>query len=52
MLLKGLPVRHAPALDELREMWRPLIAAGPSADQHELDMRRYVVTDLLDQHVV
>ena len=48
MLLDGVEIRGGAALQRLRAQWQPVIAAGPSVTSHELDLRRYVVTDLLD----
>ncbi|HET8927261.1 MAG TPA: nucleotidyltransferase domain-containing protein [Microbacterium sp.] len=48
LLLEGTPLRDTPALRDLRIHWRPIFDAGPSAEQHELDLRRYAVTDLID----
>lgn len=48
MLLEGAPVRGGQSLTELRARWREAIEAGPDAPRHELDMRRYAITDLVD----
>jgi predicted nucleotidyltransferase len=48
MLLEGVALRGGQPLTELRDSWRGAIAAGPVVSQHELDMRRYAITDLLD----
>lgn len=48
MLLEGIALRDGQPLTELRDIWRGAIAAGPVVSQHELDMRRYAITDLLD----
>lgn len=48
MLLDGVPLRGGPSLTELRNLWRPVVEAGPGIGPHELDLRRYAITDLLD----
>jgi len=48
MLLEGVEIRGGEALHELRAAWRPVIEAGPSVESHELTLRRYAATDLLD----
>ena len=48
LLLDGRAVREGPLLDELRARWAPVRDAGPRVDPHELDVRRYIVTDVLD----
>lgn len=48
MLVEGVDVRGGDAVAELRAHWAPLLAAGPIIDSHELDLRRYMVTDQLD----
>jgi len=48
MLLEGKPVRDGGPLSELRATWRGVIEAGPTVPAHESDMRRYAITDLLD----
>jgi len=48
MLLEGIALRDGPSVTELRDMWRGTIAAGPVVSEHELEMRRYAITDLLD----
>jgi hypothetical protein len=48
MLLDGRPVREGSLLGPLRERWRPVRDAGPETDAHDLDVRRYIVTDLMD----
>lgn len=48
MLLEGAPVRGGQPLTALRERWHEAIKAGPDVSRHELDMRRYAITDLLD----
>jgi hypothetical protein len=48
MLVEGVEVRGGDALTELRDKWNARLAEGPLVSQHELAMRRYAVTDLLD----
>ena len=48
MLVEGTPVRGAEQLDLQREVWAATLAAGPQVDAHELEFRRYVITDVLD----
>jgi hypothetical protein len=48
MLIEGAEVRGGPLLDVLRDDWRAVLADGPTVDPHELDVRRYMITDLLD----
>lgn len=48
MLLEGLPLRGATELAGLKETWQKIFDEGPVVSPHELDLRRYVITDLLD----
>ena len=48
MLVEGVPVRGGGRLDGLRKRWSDRLDAGPAVDDHELDFRRYVITDVLD----
>jgi len=48
MLLEGVPIRGELALSELRASWRLIFDAGPVVSAHALALRRYEVTDLLD----
>ncbi len=48
MLVEGVLVRGGKEVDALRGRWRARLAAGPSVDDHELEFRRYVITDVLD----
>ncbi|WP_203135800.1 nucleotidyltransferase domain-containing protein [Microbacterium sp. JZ31] len=48
MLFEGRPVRAGALLDRLRDRWSPVRDAGPRVEPHELDMRRYIVTDVVD----
>ena len=48
MLLEGVDIRGGQPLAVLRNVWRGVIASGPIVSPHELDLRRYAITDLLD----
>lgn len=48
MLLDGQEVRGGDALTGLRHLWRARFDAGPSVNDHEIAMRRYAITDLVD----
>lgn len=48
LLVEGQEVRGGEALSRLRSDWSAKLAEGPSADDHELAMRRYAITNLLD----
>lgn len=48
MLLDGVEVRTDPSLDVLRSRWSKIRDAGPQLTSHELNIRRYLVTDVLD----
>lgn len=48
MLVEGTPVRGGGELATLRDAWSERLDRGPSLDTHELDFRRYVITDVLD----
>lgn len=48
LLLDGQEVRGGDALARLREEWGAKLAEGPPITDHELAMRRYAVTDLID----
>lgn len=48
MLLDGIPIRADSSLVPLRARWTAVREAGPHVSAHEHDIRRYVVTDLLD----
>lgn len=48
MLVEGLEVRGGNELGQLRERWGGLLAEGPLVTSHDLQLRRYVITDLLD----
>ncbi|NYF18195.1 putative nucleotidyltransferase [Microbacterium sp. AK009] len=48
MLLEGIPVRGAIELAALKDRWRTIFDEGPVVPPHELDLRRYAITDLID----
>lgn len=48
MLVEGLEVRGGTALQELRRHWERVLSDGPFPSAHELEFRRYVITDQLD----
>lgn len=48
MLVEGVEVRGGEDLERLRVPWREALVAGPTVDAHELALRRYMITDLLD----
>ncbi|MGV3714354.1 nucleotidyltransferase domain-containing protein [Pseudolysinimonas sp.] len=48
LLLNGIVVRGEAQAAELRDHWRPIIERGPHVEQHAIDLRRYMATDLLD----
>jgi predicted nucleotidyltransferase len=48
MLVEGIPVRGGDELAELRDRWERRLGEGPAVDAHELEFRRYVITDVLD----
>lgn len=48
MLVEGQEVRGGDALAALRGRWSARLAEGPIVSEHELAMRRYTITDLLD----
>lgn len=48
ILLTGIDVRVTSELDALRARWRPLVDHGPQINDHQLALRRYAITDLLD----
>jgi hypothetical protein len=48
MLVSGTPVRDDGTIDAMRARWATAYAAGPSVSDHQMAMRRYVVTDLID----
>ncbi|MDP3953175.1 nucleotidyltransferase domain-containing protein [Microbacterium sp.] len=48
MLVEGVAVRGGDDLGDLRRRWSERLDAGPAVDDHELDFRRYVITDVLD----
>lgn len=48
MLLEGIPLRGATDLSALQTRWRPIYDEGPVVTPHDLDLRRYAITDLID----
>lgn len=48
LLLDGQEVRGGETLARLREEWGAKLAEGPPITDHELAMRRYAITDLID----
>lgn len=48
MLVEGREVRGGAALDVMRDRWRATLAEGPSVSGHDLAVRRYAITDLVD----
>lgn len=48
MLVEGVELRGGAELASFRDTWSRTLAAGPTVDAHELDFRRYVITELLD----
>lgn len=48
MLLEGIPLRGATELTALRNTWQPIFDAGPVVSTHDLELRRYVISDLID----
>jgi predicted nucleotidyltransferase len=48
MLVEGHEVRGGEALSALRDRWGETLADGPIVSEHEIAMRRYGITDLLD----
>lgn len=48
MLVEGVELRGGAELASFRAGWSPVLGAGPVVDAHELDLRRYMITDLLD----
>lgn len=48
MLVEGVAIRDDGRLPDLRARWRSILAAGPSLSAQESALRRYVITDVLD----
>jgi predicted nucleotidyltransferase len=48
LLMEGVVLVGADAAQTLRDRWRPRVEAGPQVTAHGLAMRRYMITDLLD----
>jgi len=48
MLVEGMPLRTDEEFAALRAGWSAILAAGPTVEAKELEFRRYVITDVLD----
>ena len=48
MLLDGLTVRGVAERERYRTLWEPVYRRGPQLDEAEKRLRRYVLTDVLD----
>ncbi|MEV7609320.1 nucleotidyltransferase domain-containing protein [Microbacterium sp. NPDC089320] len=48
MLVEGIAIRDDGRLSALRRRWRTLLDEGPSLNAQESALRRYVITDVLD----
>lgn len=48
MLVEGVAIRENAAFEALRSRWSDILAAGPRLDVTESRLRRYMITDLLD----
>ena len=48
MLVEGAEVRGGASLEELRRRWSRVLVDGPRPEAHELEFRRYMITDQLD----
>ncbi len=48
LLTEGTPLRAGPEYDELRDWSAGRLAAGPDVSSHQLALRRYALTDLID----
>jgi hypothetical protein len=48
MLVEGMPLRTGDDYAQLRARWAAALAEGPEVDPRELEFRRYVITDVLD----
>ncbi|QMU97903.1 nucleotidyltransferase domain-containing protein [Microbacterium esteraromaticum] len=48
MLVRGIPVRRDHGLDAMRTFWADRLAEGPNLSDAESRLRRYIITDLLD----
>ncbi|MFC0674667.1 nucleotidyltransferase domain-containing protein [Brachybacterium hainanense] len=48
MLIEGIVLRGGPGLAALQGRWGPILARGPEASPHTIDLHRYAATDLLD----
>ena len=48
MLVEGIAVRQDASLEALRTRWRTVLEAGPKLTGEESRLRRYIITDVLD----
>lgn len=48
MLVQGVPVRRDQTLEATRTFWADRLAEGPKLSDAESQLRRYIITDLLD----
>ncbi|WP_435744150.1 nucleotidyltransferase domain-containing protein [Microbacterium sp. PMB16] len=48
MLVEGIAIREDIQTRELRRRWRTILEDGPTLDDAESSLRRYFITDLLD----
>lgn len=48
MLVEGMRVRGDAEYERLRAEWAERLEEGPSVDPHQLEVLRYVITDVLD----
>ncbi|MBO9626445.1 MAG: nucleotidyltransferase domain-containing protein [Microbacterium sp.] len=48
MLVEGIPIRADDGFDALRRRWATVVATGPLLDTAEAALRRYMISDLVD----
>jgi hypothetical protein len=48
ILVDGIGIRGGTELEALQHAWRQVIDAGPEVGPHDLERRRYLITNLLD----
>lgn len=48
MLVEGIAIRQDSSLEALRTHWRTVLKAGPKLMDEESRLRRYIITDVLD----
>ncbi len=48
ILVDGIGIRGGQELQALRRSWREVLRAGPVISPHDLELRRYLITNLLD----